>query len=432
MTTHFERGLRLFQRRWLAAALWEWGAHLPTARRNPADLARTFNAMATALMDQDEMHQAFIKAELARDVASQLPSDHPQTFYAHLNGALAAFECGDLEAARARAAGALASSGSAELPDERRVQAMVVLAWIAIEGEQYEVADAWLRRARELPPPTNRWRVLRALTLNTAILRGLLGDADGAEQAFAEALALSEPGYQTNVRIERGWMRLRHGDLDGAVAEAREVVDGLLAVPAFLKLPNAADGLLLLSALARAHGDSSLSSRLYMQGFAWLATAGWRAHLRRSTRAVADVQPAPAASLDLPKWMDLVRITEALTAGEHRGPGAPQRLGQTAHRVAEQFGPQVGQDTLGAAAVFLRLPQQVRTVAALPTRVLLRRLERGRRDYDAGVLAVLDTYDRALVEEGQPYPAVLERMTREAGTSWEPRAVQRLVLAHAS
>ncbi|HVB11098.1 MAG TPA: hypothetical protein VNM16_12130, partial [Bacillota bacterium] len=96
------------------------------------------------------------------------------------------------------------------------------------------------------------------------------------------------------------------------------------------------------------------------------------------------------------------------------------------------FAPHTDSRVLGTAAVFLRLPVAQRTSAALPARTLVQRVERGRHTYDSAILGLLDAYDRALVEEGQPYPAVLERMTREAGTSWDPRAVHRILLAHAS
>ena len=434
MASHFERGVRLFDRRWLAAALWEWQQHLPEARRNPAELARTFNAMSTALMEQGEYHQAFVKAELARDTVSQLANDHPQAFYAHLNGALAALNSGDLEVARGLAEGAMVRSRSCEVPAERRVQVMVIFAHIAIECEQYDVTASWLAKAGEmdLPQSDGRSRIFSNLALDTAVCRGSLMDRAAGEAAFAEALDMVEPAARANLHVERGWMRLRDGDVPGALVDAQEVVDSLLGLPAYLTLPDAADGLMLLSALARAHGDTALSSRLYMQGFAWLATAGWRAHLRRTTRAAAHSSSLVQGQLDLPKWGDLVRVTEALSAGEHRGPGRPQRLGRAVHGVARQFAPRSGPDVLGTAAVFLRLRTNERRAAALPARTLVQRIERGRHTYDSAILGLLDSYDQAIVEEGLAYPAVLERMTREAGTSWDPRAVHRILLAHAS
>lgn len=432
MATHFDMGYRLYQRRWLAAALWEFGQHLPSARRQPAEVARTFNAMATCLLAQGEAHRAYVKAELARDAASQLISGHPQIFYAHLNGALASLRSGDISTARWLSETALQISHGTKLPEGRIAQVMGTLAVIAVESEQYDVASAWIEKAVELAAGEDRWLVQGDVAANLGICLAERGEADKSELFFERALALLKGVPEaTNVYVERGWARVKRGDIGGAVADAAEIVDELLARPAHLAMLNAADGLMLLSVLARIRGEDEIASRLYVQAFAWMATVGRRAHLRRSTRA-ADGVPNHNARFTLPDWRALVRLTETLTAGEHRGPAPAQRFGRSVHGVHPQFATRAGRDTLASAAVYLRLPTEDRGPATLPAKTLVNRFERGRKGYDTAVLSLLDWYDRALVEEGHPYPAVLDRMTRGTGAPWDPRAVRRLLLAHAS
>jgi tetratricopeptide (TPR) repeat protein len=432
MSNHFERGLRLFEHHWYAAALWEWGQHLPAARRHPADLARTFNAMATCLLEQGEAQQAYVKAELARDAASQLASDHPQAFYAHLNGAIAAYRCGDLETSRALAERALRLD-SPGVPAWRLAQVMIVMAAIAGESEQHEAQRAWAERTCDIDTEANHnvWP-LRAVHL--AIATAALDMHDDAEEYFEEAIAGADPEELANIYAERGWARLRRGDAVRAWQDATAALDALAAYPAFIEPLNVGDCLMLLSALCRSCGEREEAARLYTLGFTWMAAAGRRAHLRRSTRAALDM-PVRGADSHLPDWPGLAALATWLLRGEHRGPAAEQRLGRAVFDVSRHFRTRTQPDVLSAATVYWLVPEPARRPASLPVRSLSRQLERAsatRRSYDLQVVHLLCAYDRGVNEEARPYPEVLEDLATAVDATWDQQAVRQLVLAHAS